>query len=98
MSGMAELPYPGLSGVSENGRIIPCALSLPPTSYGAKNEDTTQKGGGVSDFYGELSVLLTTAQNSGILVVYIVNYVHRGFHPINIFSFNYTSYFRIALH
>jgi len=41
--------------VSEDGRIISGTLSLPPASYGAENEDTTQKGGRVSDFYGELS-------------------------------------------
>jgi hypothetical protein len=31
--------------VSEDGRIVPGTLSLSPTSYGAKNEDATQKGG-----------------------------------------------------
>ena len=41
--------------MSEDGRIVSGTLSLSPASHGAKNEDTTQKGGGVSDFYGELS-------------------------------------------
>ncbi len=54
MPGLAELPYSRLANVPEDGRIVPGALSLPPTSHGDKNEDTTQKGG-VSDFYGELS-------------------------------------------
>ena len=45
--------------MSEDGRIVPGTLSLSPASYGTKNEDTTQKGGRVPDFYGELSGGLT---------------------------------------
>ena len=45
--------------MSEDGRIVPGTLSLPPASYGVKNEDTTRKGGRMSDFYGELSDILT---------------------------------------
>ena len=45
--------------MSEDGRIVPGTLSLSPASYGTRNEDTTQKGGRVSDFYGELSASLT---------------------------------------
>ena len=68
MPGLAEISSPRFAGVSEHGRIVLGTLSLPPTSYGTKNEYTTKKGGGVSDFYGELSDLLLYVKRYVILL------------------------------